>query len=292
VLSVYGDQCANGISTRNGDFLMHNDDGSTRERNGLSVGGTLIKRPELESPSSVERRSAVAARRSPNHLLAALPVATFDLLAPFLRTVEMVRDSVLVAAGDRLTQVYFPHCGVISLVVSLADGQMVEVAMIGRDSVFGGTAALDGKISLTDAVVLLPGSASILDVDRLRSVSRQSPAFQTSLIRHEQALFAQAQQTAACNAAHAVEMRLARSLLRMHDLSGESLLPITQDALAQLIGVRRNSASMSAHALQAAGVIQYSRGKIQISDLDGLKKLTCECYNAVAVQYERLLHDD
>jgi CRP-like cAMP-binding protein len=84
-------------------------------------------------------------------------------------------------------------------------------------------------------------------------------------------LFAQAQQTAACNAAHAVEVRLARSLLRMHDLSEVSRLPLTQDALAQMIGVKRNSASTSAHALQEAGVIQYSRGKIQITDLDGLK---------------------
>lgn len=234
----------------------------------------------------------VTACLSPNRLLAALPMAAFELLRPFLRTVEMVQGAILVAAGHRLTQVYFPHSGVISLVVSLADGQRVEVAMIGRDSVFGGTAALDGQISLTDAMVLLPGTAAILDVDRLRSVSKQSSAFQTLLIRHEQALFAQAQQTAACNAAHAIEMRLARSLLRMHDLSEASLLSLTQDALAQMMGVQRNSVSISAHALQEAGVIKYSRGRIQITDLDGLKNLTCECYKAVADQYNRLLHDD
>jgi CRP-like cAMP-binding protein len=234
----------------------------------------------------------MVANHSPNHLLAALTTEDFDLLRPFLRTVEMAQESVLVAAGDRLTHVDFPHSGVISLVVSLADGQMVEVAMIRRDSLFGGSASLDGQISLTDAIVLLPGTASILEVDRLRSVSAQSPAFRTLLIRHEQALFAQAQQTAACNAAHPVEMRLARSLLRMHDLSEVNLLPLTQDALAQMIGVKRNSASISSHALQAAGVIQYSRGKIQITDLNGLKSSACECYKAVAVQYNRLLHDD
>jgi CRP-like cAMP-binding protein len=234
----------------------------------------------------------VAIHRSPNHLLAALPIEDFDLLHPFLSTIEMVQESVLVAAGDRLTHVYFPHSGVISLVVSLADGQMVEVAMIGRDSLFGGSAALDGQISLTDAIVLLPGTASILDLGRLRSASEQSPAFRTLLVRHELALFAQAQQTAACNAAHGVETRLARSLLRMHDLSEASLLPVTQEALAQMIGVKRNSASIAAHALQEAGAIKYSRGKIQITDLDSLKSLTCECYEAVAVQYNRLLHDD
>jgi CRP-like cAMP-binding protein len=230
--------------------------------------------------------------RSRNQLLAALPTVEFELLRPFLSTVEMVQESVLVAAGDRLTHVYFPHSGVISLVVSLTDGQMVEVAMIGNDSLFGGSAALDGKISLTDAVVLLPGTASILDADHLRTASEESLAFRALLTRHEQALFAQAQQTAACNAAHPTEMRLARCLLRMHDLSEVSNLPLTQDALAQMIGVKRNSASMSAHALQEAGVIKYSRGKIQITDLEGLKHMTCECYKAVAVQYNRLLHDD
>jgi CRP-like cAMP-binding protein len=234
----------------------------------------------------------VAACHSPNHLLAALPSVDFDLLRPFLRTVEMDQGAVLVAAGDRLPYVYFPHSGAISLVVSLADGQMVEVAMIGRDSLFGSSAALDGQISLTDAVVLLPGIASILDLDRLRSASEKSVAFRTLLIRHEQAMFAQAQQTAACNAAHPVEARLARSLLRMYDLSEENLLPLTQEALAQMIGIRRNSASASAHALQETGVIKYSRGKIQITDLDGLKKRTCECYKAVSIQYNRLLHDD
>jgi CRP-like cAMP-binding protein len=234
----------------------------------------------------------VEACRSRNHLLAALPKEEFDLLRPFLSTLEMVQESVLVAAGDLLTHVYFPHSGVISLVVSLTDGQMVEVAMIGRDSLFGGSAALDGQISLTDAIVLLPGTASILDLGRLRSASEKSSKFRNLLVRHEQALFAQAQQTAACNAAHSVEMRLARSLLRMHDLSEVSLISLTQAALAQIIGVKRNSASASAHALQEAGVIKYSRGKIQITDLDGLKALTCECYKAVSIQYNRLLHDD
>jgi CRP-like cAMP-binding protein len=234
----------------------------------------------------------VEALRSRNQFLATLPKEDFDLLRPFLGTLEMVQESVLVAAGDRLTHVYFPHSGVISLVVSLADGQMVEVAMIGHDSLFGGSAALDGQISLTDAVVLLPGTASILDLGRLRSASEKSPAFRTLLVRHEQALFAQAQQTAACNAAHSVEARLARSLLRMHDLSEVSPVPLTQDALAQMIGIRRNSVSASAHALQESGLIKYSRGKIQITDLEGLKKQTCECYSAVAIQYKRLLRHD
>jgi CRP-like cAMP-binding protein len=228
--------------------------------------------------------------QSPNHLLACLPVADFDLVRRHLQTTELIQEVVLVRAGEPLTHVFFPHNGVISLVVSLTSGETVEVASIGSDSIFGGSAALDGKISLTDAVVQLPGATSILEVDRLRTAANQSVAFRTTLIRHEQALFAQAQQTAACNAAHPVHSRLARWLLRMHDLSGEDKLYLTQDFLAQMIGVQRNSVSVVAHKLQQTGVIRYSRGLIEITDLEALREVSCECYKAVNAQYERLLH--
>jgi CRP-like cAMP-binding protein len=230
--------------------------------------------------------------RSPNHLLANLPTADFELLRPHLETIELVQETLLVGAGDRLTKVYFPHHGVISLVVSLSGGGMVEVAMVGHDSVYGGSAALDGSISLTDAIVQLPGTASILPVGALRTVASDSIAFRTTLIRHEQALFAQAQQSAACNAMHSAESRLARWLLRMHDLAGEDRLRLTQDFLAQMIGVQRNSVSTVAHALQEAGIIEYSRGNIEIMNLEALKHASCECYEAVNAQYKRLLFQD
>jgi len=230
--------------------------------------------------------------RSPNHLLAALPAADFELLRPHLETVELVQEAVLVGAGNRVKQVLFPHSGVISLVVSLAGGGTVEVASVGNDSIFGGSAALDGNISLTDAIVQLPGTASSLDVSVLRTVASHSIAFRTTLIRHEQALFAQAQQSAACNAMHSAESRLARWLLRMHDLAGEDRLHLTQDFLAQMIGVQRNSVSTVAHALQEAGIIKYSRGNIEITNLEALKEASCECYEAVQAQYKRLLYQD
>lgn len=233
-----------------------------------------------------------AVPHSPNHLLATLPVSTFELLRPHLETIELVQEDVLVAAGDRLTRVFFPHSGVISLVVSLAGGGMVEVAMVGRDSIFGGSAALDGNISLTDAIVQLPGSASALEVRFLRAAAEQSIAFRTTLIRHDQALFAQAQQSAACNAMHPAEARLARWLLRMHDLAGEDKLHLTQDFLAQMIGVQRNSVSTVAHTLQQAGIIKYSRGNIEITNFEALREASCECYQAVNAQYHRLLSED
>jgi CRP-like cAMP-binding protein len=228
--------------------------------------------------------------RSPNDLLAALSAADFELLRPHLETIELVQEVVLLSAGDRLRQVFFPHTGVISLVVSLAGGEMVEVAMVGHDSVLGASAALDGKISLTDAIVQLPGTASVLDVGVLSTLASDSIGFRTTLIRHEQAIFAQAQQSAACNAMHSAESRLARWLLRMHDLAGEDRLHLTQDFLAQMIGVQRNSVSTVARSLQEAGVIKYSRGNIEITNLEALKKASCGCYGAVNAQHNRLLY--
>jgi CRP-like cAMP-binding protein len=249
------------------------------------------RRPRGASISKTTAGISMLAPLSPNRLLAALPAQDFELLRPHLQTVNLVREAVLVAAGDRLAQAIFPHSGVISLVVSLSAGETVEVGMIGRDSVFGGAAALDGGISLTDAVVQLSGTASTLDIERLRTVANQSVVFRTRLIRHEQALFAQAQQSAACNASHSAESRLARWLLRMHDLAEVEDLPLTQDFLAQMIGVKRNSVSLVAHILQAASLIKYTRGHIKILNIDGLRDISCECYAAVNAQHLWLLNN-
>jgi CRP-like cAMP-binding protein len=205
--------------------------------------------------------------RPGNRLLSSLPASDFELLRPHLETTELIQGDVLVGAGDNLSRVYFPHSGIISLVVSLAAGE----------------------ISLTDAIVQLPGSASTLEVEQVRIAADHSVAFRTTLIRHEQALFAQTQQSAACNASHSVEGRLARCLLRLRDLVGDGKLPLTQDSLAQMIGVQRNSVSGVANALQHAGILKYNRGNIEITDLEGLRRVACECYEAVEKQYKRLL---
>jgi CRP-like cAMP-binding protein len=229
--------------------------------------------------------------QSQNHLLASLPSADFELLRPHLKQIELVHETVLFEAGDRVTHIYLPHSGVISLVVELADGQMIEAAMIGRDSLVGGSSALDGKIALNKGIVQIPGVASVLAVDRLRKAAEASVAFRTTLIRHEQVLLVQAQQSAACNASHAVEARLARWLLRSRDLSGDDdILALTQEFLAQMLGVRRTSVTLVARTLQEAGLIKYRRGKVQITDLEGLREKSCECYETVKAQYDRLLN--
>ncbi len=224
-----------------------------------------------------------------NHLLQALPRAEIEALRPHLQLVELVRGTVLVEAGAPLVHVYLPQSGVISIWTGFSEGQTIAVAMIGRDSILGVAVALDGGVSLTDATVLLPGKASMLDVRSFRAAVRRSVTFRTLLARHEQALFAQAQQSAACYASHSVEARLSRWLLHARDLTNGESLPMTQEILAQMIGVQRNAVSIVASAMQKAGILRYSRGCIEITSAEGLRETSCECYKAVRAQHNRML---
>jgi CRP-like cAMP-binding protein len=227
--------------------------------------------------------------RPPNGFLSALSADDFELIRPHLRTVDLVQEAVLVEVGERLKRAYLPHRGVISLVVKLAKGEHVQIAMIGRDSIFGAFSTLGDSVAINSAVVLVPGAASTIELDRLREAADRSASLRALLARHGLAVYAQIQQTAGCNAAHTVESRLARCLLQTHDLSGERELVLTQESLAQMIGARRNSVSLVANTLQQANFIHYSRGHIEITNLEGLSRTSCECYATVKAQYERLL---
>ena len=226
--------------------------------------------------------------RSASGFLDSLSADDFEAIRPNLRTVELSQERLLIEAGDAIEHVYLPHSGVVSHVVELETGDRVEVGMIGRDGVLGGLAALGEAVALTSAVVLLPGAASVIDVDQLRAAADRSKTLRTTLARHGQALVAQARQTAACNAVHAVEARLARWLLRVRDLVGSDQFTLTQELMAQMIGARRNSVSFVAHMLQQANYISYSRGHVNILDLEGLAKTACECYAALRSHTERL----
>ena len=230
-----------------------------------------------------------SAPRSPNGFLSSLAADDFELVRPHLRTADLTQDLVLVEVDETLKRAYLPHRGVISLVVKLARGEHVQIAMIGRDSIFGSLSALGDSTALNSAVVLVPGVASTLELDRLRAAADQSATLRSTLMRHGLAIYAQIQQTAGCNAAHTVESRLARCLLHMRDLSGSDKLVMTQESMAQMIGARRNSVSLVANTLQQAKFIHYSRGHIEIVNLDGLIKTSCECYATVKAQYTRLL---
>jgi len=230
-----------------------------------------------------------AVSRPPNRLLQALPAAEYEQLHPRLETIDLTKDAVLAHAGVPPTRVYLPHSGVVSLMVNLSDGQSVEIATIGRDNVVGAAAALYGGSLLADAIVVVPGTASVLAAEDFREMADRSAAFRTLVSLYDQALTAQTQQSVACNVSHPVEARLSRWLLRARDLCGSEGLPLTQEMLAQMIGVRRNAVSIVAHGFQQSGILRYSRGNIEITDIDGLRKSTCECYATVRAHVEQLV---
>jgi CRP-like cAMP-binding protein len=178
-------------------------------------------------------------------------------------------------------RVYFPSSGIISLVVELSSRPTIETAMIGRDSVCGGASALNAGISSNTSIVQLAGDSVALAVDQFRSVTGHSSQFRSIVVHHERTLLAQTQQSAACNASHKIEARLARWLLRARDLSGSDSIVLTQECLAQMLGVQRSSVSSVAQTLQEGGLIRYSRGRIEITNLKALQKASCECHAIV-----------
>jgi len=226
--------------------------------------------------------------RSPNRLLANLGLGNFELLSSGLRTVDLVHAEEIAAAGDDLTNAYFPHSGIISLVTRLTTGEATEIAMVGRDSVYGASAALVGPKALTTAVIQLAGACSVLPMKQLKDAAEQSSSLRDVLNRHEQAIFVQSQQSVACIASHTAISRLSRWLLRARDTAGADEFHFTQDFLAQMLGVRRNAVSAVASELQDKGLIRFARGHIIIVDVPKLKISACECYVTVRDELDRL----
>jgi CRP-like cAMP-binding protein len=224
-----------------------------------------------------------------NRLLTSLAAADSEVLRPHLQAMDMAQGTVLFETGDPVERVYFPYTGLISLVVSLSSGQMIETGIVGRDSLVGTYSALDGKIAINKAIVQMAGVVAVLPVGQLRSLAEASLGFRTTLVRHEQFMLVQAQQSAACNAVHPLEARLSRWLLRCRDLTGSDNLDLTQEFLGQMLGVQRSTVSVVASTLQKAGLIRYRRGHIHIADSAGLQDAACECYAAVKAHSDRLL---
>jgi CRP-like cAMP-binding protein len=224
-----------------------------------------------------------------NLLLSLFSPSDLKRLEPHLKQARFEQHHVLFEADEPISHVYFPTSAVVSLVVTLSTGDMIEAAMVGNDGVVGASAALDGKIAPSRGIIQLGGEIVVCDIDALKSIALQSQKLLALLIRHEQAVYAQAQQSAACFATHRVEARLCRWLLRARDLSGSDKLTFTQEYLAEMLGVRRTSVTAVAHTLQEAGLIKYARGKIQIMNAKELEESACECYGSVKAHYQKLL---
>lgn len=214
-------------------------------------------------------------------LLAALPREDFKLLESHFVLTPLMQHTPLFNAGDEVDQVTFPLSGMVSLLVVLENGDAVETATIGREGVVSAMAGLGLHQSLVRAVIQLPGIFARISSAQFRKIVAASKAVSDMSIRYNETLLAQAQITAACNISHAIEARFCRWLLQSRDCAESDVVPLTQEFLSEMLGVRRTSVTEVAIKMQNAGVINYTRGIIKIIDLAKLKELSCECYETL-----------
>jgi CRP-like cAMP-binding protein len=219
-----------------------------------------------------------------NRLLADLPRSDFDLLRSHLTIGPFTQGTVLAEVGDEIDQVYFPLRGMISLLTILKEGKAIETATIGRDGVFGAAAAFGLYYSRVRAIVQVPLTAVTIAAPHLRQAAETSKVLQHLCIGYNEVLLSQARITAACNALHMIEARFCRWLLQTSEVSGSKTISLTQEFLAEMLGVRRTSVTEVATKLQSAGLISYSRGVINILDPPGLRERSCECFETLQEQ--------
>ena len=224
-----------------------------------------------------------------NQLLAALPVAELERWLPQLEAVEMTLGQVLYEAGDTLTHVYFPTNAIVSLLYVMENGSSAEIAVVGKEGIVGISLFMGGESTPSRAVVQSAGQAFRLESQHMKDEFNRAGPVLHLLLRYTQALITQMSQTAVCNRHHTLDQQLCRWLLLSLDrVQGNELL-MTQELIANMLGVRREGVTESALKLQQAGLIRYARGRIVVLDRPGVEKRSCECYAVVKREYERLL---
>jgi CRP-like cAMP-binding protein len=216
-----------------------------------------------------------------NRFLATLPPHDFSLLAPHLRMIPLERSVMLHDVGEEIEHVYFPHSGTVSLVAVMQSGATVETATIGHAGVIGASAGLGARSTIAQARVQLPGTAARISASQFQAAAAQSQALRDLIVRYNDVLLAQVQQSVACNALHGLEARLCRWLLQTHDCIDGNVIPLTQEFLGQMLSVRRTTVTIAARLLQSAGLIRYRRGHIQLLDRAALEEISCECYAVI-----------
>ncbi len=225
-----------------------------------------------------------------NHLLDGLPAADWARLQVSLDVIDMPPDRTLCEPGTEIRQVYFPVSCDVSLLMLLDDGAMPEIAMVGCEGMVGVAAFMGGMNTPGLACVRTPGQAYVLSAAALRHEFERGGALRDTLLRYTNALMTQIVQVAICNGRHSVHQRLGRWLLSSVDTrhtSGE--LAVTQEQIANLLGVRREGVTAAAGTLQRAGHIRYSRGRIALLDRTGLEGCVCECYRVIRTEFDKLL---
>src|SRR6201987_4698978 len=221
-----------------------------------------------------------------NRFLAALPDDAFTLLEPDLRQLTLPQGVVCYGTGDPIDQVYFPHTGMISQLITTGEGDMVETSSTRREGAVGLQWGLGPRLSFTRTMVQIPGKFSAISAARFEHAAGRSAALRDLIVRYTETVWAEAQQNAACNAVHDGSSRLCPWLLECADRIGSEQLLLTQEFLAEMLGVRRTTVTLLAQELQKRGVVRYSRGRITILDRPALEACACECY--AAIKHENL----
>jgi len=224
-----------------------------------------------------------------NHLLAALSAGALERVLPHLRLVAMPLGKVLYEPGDLLSHVYFPTDCIVSLLYVLTDGSSAEISVVGNDGVIGIALFMGGETTPSRALVQSGGHAYELHGQLLKNEFHRDGAMQLLLLRYTQALITQMAQTAVCNRHHSVDQQLCRWLLLSLDRLSGNRLTMTQELIANMLGVRREGVTEAAGKLQKLGVIKYQRGQITVMDRPRLEQLCCECYAVVRKESDRLL---
>jgi len=245
---------------------------------------------QVDAPDPRSGPRETASTAGGNRLLAALAASDLSLIEPHLRDVQLTSGDVLFEPGDEVHTTFFP-CGqtIASLLVGARGEAFVEAANIGREGAIGGIVSAGFRPAFGRSVVLTSGSALAIDTDRLEDAKRRSHDFRDLFSRYADALLAQVMQSVACNASHTVEQRCCRWLLSVNDRAGDLAFELTQEALAQKLGVQRTTISPVAAELQASGAIRYSRGRVAVLDRALLLRSACPCYEHVERHYARLM---
>ncbi len=237
---------------------------------------------------SVTNMTAIASRQK-NHLLAALSAEVHERIAPYLEEVPMPLGKVLYESGDTMRYVYFPTDSIVSLLYVMESGASAEISVVGNDGMVGIALFMGGESTPSRAIVQAGGSAYRMLGQRLKNEFNLHGELMTLLLRYTQALITQMAQTAVCNRHHAIDQQLCRWLLLSLDRLPNQNLTMTQELIANMLGVRREGVTEAAGKLQRLGIIEYSRGQIRVLDRSRLEQLTCECYAVVRHETDRLL---
>ena len=241
----------------------------------------------MRKHASLPLKSSVRLRG--NHLLDALPIVDYDHLVPHLENTVMKLGDVLYEPGVKLPYVYFPTTCIVSLLYVMEDGASAEIAIVGNEGILGVSLFMGGETTPSRAVVQAAGDALRLRADVLKREFGRFGATMHLLLRYTQALLTQMAQTAVCNRHHSVDQQLCRWLLLSLDRVPSNELKMTQELIANMLGVRREGVTEAAGKLQAAGLLHYRRGKITVLDRPGLEARSCECYQVVKDEFDRLL---